>query len=120
MAQPLSKRDRRRTQLIERLNDITNNFSVKQDAYYREQLQAIQLDTNLIMNADSSKGTPLPDPGPEIDEILAKMRPMPPSLLTNQDIRSITGKLYSEYVREINDAVEEKDAELQMHMVRYS
>jgi hypothetical protein len=48
---PISKRDKRRSALQERLQDLTASFSQNRDAQFRQQLHALQCDMTLINNA---------------------------------------------------------------------
>lgn len=113
--QQISKRDKRRTMLSERLADITAQFSSNRDAHFREQLQAIQLDMNLIMSADVHDKLPLPDSGEEIFELV--QRNMPRSMMKSSGPPPRAGRLYAEFAREVNDAIEERDSALTTHLV---
>jgi hypothetical protein len=117
-AQPLSKRDKRRTQLLDRLSDITMQFNNNKDQYYRNQLQAIQLDTGLILHADPYRDNPLIDNADEIKELICNVSAYNPNAmaaLSRGDINSIAGKLYSEFANDVNDAMERRDVALTMH-----
>jgi hypothetical protein len=119
-AQPLSKRDKRRTQLLDRLQEITQQFTNNKDQYYRQQLQAIQIDTGLILHADPYRDDPLNDFGEEIQEMVHKASSSNPQTMMaviNGDIGAIAGKIYSEFANDINDAMEYRDAALTMHQV---
>ncbi|RFU29103.1 hypothetical protein B7463_g7236, partial [Scytalidium lignicola] len=115
--QQISKRDKRRTMLSERLADITAQFSSNRDAHFREQLQAIQLDMNLIMSADVHDKLPLPDSGDEIYELIQKN--MPRAMMKSSGLPPRAGKLYAEFAREVNDAIEERDSALTTHLRDY-
>lgn len=113
---PLSKRDKRRTMLADRLGEITKQFSQNRDLHYREQLQAIQIDMNLIMEADAYGKEPLKDQPDEIDTLVQdsirsirkSLGPIPPQR---------AGRLYADFAKEVNDAMEERDAALTIHKV---
>jgi hypothetical protein len=120
---PLSKRDKRRTQLLDRLNEITANFNNNKDQYYRNQLQAIQIDTGLILHADPYRDDPLSDFGEEVQEMICNAtnsNPQAIRAILQKDVSSIAGKIYSEFANEVNNAVERRDAALTMHQVRIS
>jgi hypothetical protein len=115
--QQLSKRDKRRTLLADRLEEITRHFSQNRDTHYREQLQALQIDMNLIMEADAYGKDLLPNRPEEIEA------------LVEENIKTVrkplglvppprAGKVYAAFAKEINDAIEERDTALTMHMVR--
>lgn len=117
---PLSKRDKRRTQLSERLAEITAMFSANRDQHYREQLGAIQVDMNLIMHADPYSNVPLPDTGDEIAELVQGIAGGNSQFMMqamNGGIASIAGKIYSDFAGEVNDAMEERDVAMTRHQV---
>ena len=103
--------------LADRLEEITKQFSQNRDVHYREQLQAIQIDMNLIMEADAHGKEQLINSGPEIDTLVQEnmkkisiksVGPIPPPR---------AGKVYAEFSKEVNDAMEERDAALTLHKV---
>lgn len=116
--QQLSKRDKRRTMLADRLVEITDQFSNNRDHHYRTQLQALQIDMNLIMEAKTNGKTPLPDSSEEIDALVRGNieKTMRPSL-GHEISPSRAGKIYSDFAKDVNDAMEERDAALATHMV---
>lgn len=96
-------------------------FSANKDFHYRQQLQAIQVDTNLILRANPYEENPLPDGSDDIYDMVIKVTG-PNSQVTNAlnnggDVSSIAGKLYSEFAIEVNDAMEERDAAMTSHQV---
>ena len=104
--------------LADRLAEITMQFSANRDAHYREQLQGIQIDMNLIMEADAQGGMGLPDSAEEIESLvhdnirstmMKSIGPIPPPR---------AGKLYANFAKEINDAIETRDTALTMHKVQ--
>lgn len=117
--QQLSKRDKRRNALSERLSDLTNQFTRNRDAHFRKQLQSLQIDMNLIMRADPYKEHPLEDHPDEIADLIAA------TVGANihggghgghrraeNDAAPYAGKWYQKFVEEINDAQENRDAQL--------
>jgi hypothetical protein len=101
--------------LADRLEDITKQFSQNRDVHYREQLQAIQLDMNLIMEADAHGKEQLSNSGPDIDILvrdnmqkisMKSVGPVPPPR---------AGKAYADFAKEVNDAMEERDTTLTVH-----
>ncbi|TVY45814.1 hypothetical protein LOCC1_G006462 [Lachnellula occidentalis] len=113
--QQLSKRDKKRTLLADRLAEITSQFSSNRDAHYREQLQALQIDMNLIMDADAHGNSPLPSMPYQVDGLVQDniKRTMMKSIGPNPPPRA--GKVYMDFAREVNDAMEERDAALTLH-----
>lgn len=117
---PISKRDKRRNLLADKLTEIATDFKGNRDGHYRSQLHAIQTDVHLIMHADVyDERNPLPDLAEDIRTLVQSVNGMiqhangmPP------DDSPIAGKLYSEFVQEVQDALERRDAELAAHKVR--
>ncbi|KAG9231148.1 Sds3-like-domain-containing protein [Amylocarpus encephaloides] len=114
-AQQLSKRDKKRTLLAERLAEITMQFSANRDVHYREQLQALQIDMNLIMEANAHGKETLPNAPSEIDELIQDniKNTMMKSIGPNAPPRA--GKMYADFAKEVSDAMEERDAALVTH-----
>lgn len=107
--QPISKRDKKRTQLLDRLDELSHQFSSNKDVYYRQQLQAIQVDTHLILQSDPYRGIPIADLGEDILELIRASSGNANAIM-NGDIAAAAGKVYAEFATEVNDAMEERDA----------
>ena len=114
---PLSKRDKRRSALQERLQDLTASFSQNRDTQFRQQLHALQCDMTLINNADPYSPGPLPDSSEEIAHLIettvggGKFA---------KEMSSLAGMWYSRFVQEVNQVKTEKDADLAMLVVSVS
>lgn len=112
----LSKRDKRRNQLAERLGDMMASFSDNRDSHYRAQLSALQADISLILKADPNANKPLEDNGEEAKELISQIMgtnvPTTPSAGT--DYIAQVGKHYARFVDSVNDALEERDYNLSM------
>ncbi len=111
--QPLSKRDKRRSALQERLHELTESFSNNRDYHFRQQVQSLQNEMALIANSDLYGTAPLSD-SPEdiarfIDELAASGQLVPEAIPS--------GRWYAKFVQEANQTKEERDAELAMLMV---
>jgi len=118
--QPLSKRDKRRTALIDRLNDITMQFSANKDQYYREQLGVVQQDIALILHAVPYVEDPTKESTVELLQVIHKLTrgdPRALQALKEGDIQGIGGKIYHEFQDEIQDAMERRDASLSAYAV---
>lgn len=104
-----SKRERKRQLLQDRLQQMNESFSRGRDSAYREQLQKIQLDTNLIMRVDPYCERPL--------EAL-DLEQTDPALLGNTDpatartLLEMAGPRFRDFVHDIEDLVEERDYEI--------
>jgi Sds3-like len=111
---PLSKRDKRRTALQDRLQELTATFSQNRDTQFRQQLHALQCDMTLINNADPYAPGPLPD---SADDIAQLIETTVGGGKFGKEMASLAGTWYSRFVQEINQVKEDKDAELVMLMV---
>ncbi|CZT09341.1 related to nif-specific regulatory protein [Rhynchosporium agropyri] len=108
--QQLSKRDKKRTVLADRLQDITMAFSANRDQHYRAQLQSIQVDSNLIGEADVHSRQPLPDSAEEVEKLvnINIQKTMMKNILPEPPLKA--GKIYADFAKEVNDAMEERDS----------
>lgn len=94
---------------------MSENFSRGRDSAYREQLQKIQLDTNLIMRVDPYCERPL--------EAL-DLEQTNPALLGDTDpatartLIEMAGPRFRDFVHDIEDLVEERDYEITKQKVR--
>ena len=88
-----------------------DGFNANQQQHYRAQLQAVQVDMNLILRADPYDGAPLEDGG---EEIRALVEGMGAGLgrggegedeAAQRDYWAMAGNRYRTFVREANDAV---------------
>lgn len=112
----LSKRDKRRNQLAEKLQDMMANFSDNRDTHYRAQLHALQADINLILKANPYANQPLEDDSRESRELIAQVMgsatPTAPSAGT--DYIAQVGTYYGRFVDAANDLLEERDYNLSL------
>ncbi|KAF2116311.1 Sds3-like-domain-containing protein [Lophiotrema nucula] len=115
--QPLvSKRDKRRNMLAEKLQDMMASFTENKDSHYRAQLTALQADINLILKADPYANKPLDDAGEEAAESIAQImgNTVPTAPSAGTDYMAQVGKYYARFVESVNDALEERDYNLTM------
>ncbi|KAK1140822.1 hypothetical protein N8T08_009818 [Aspergillus melleus] len=108
---PLSKRDKRRSALQERLQDLTASFSQNRDTQFRQQLHALQCDMTLINNADLYSPGPLPD---SADDIAKLIENTVGGGKFAKEMASLAGMWYSRFVQEVNQVKADKDADLAM------
>lgn len=110
---PQSKRDKKRQMINDRLAALSEKFNRDRDVTYREQLQKIQIDTNLVMRIDPYLERPL-------DAIEAE-RQQSQSLTSEADqqgrapgptLLEMAGPNFNDWLREIEDLVEQRDTEL--------
>ncbi|PYI02257.1 hypothetical protein BO78DRAFT_464091 [Aspergillus sclerotiicarbonarius CBS 121057] len=114
---PLSKRDKRRSALQERLHDLTASFSQNRDTQFRQQLHALQCDMTLINNADPYEPGPLPD---SADDIAHLIENTVGGGKFAKEMASLAGMWYSRFVQEINHIKADKDADLAMLVHRHN
>lgn len=117
---PQSKRDKRRTALQERLQELTASFSQNRDVEFRQQLHALQCDMTLINSADPYAAGPLPDSADEIALLIEKSLGGGSTSSSGsfaREMAGLAGTWYSRFVQEVNRAKEDRDAELAFLMV---
>ncbi|PQE03296.1 deacetylase complex subunit protein [Rutstroemia sp. NJR-2017a BBW] len=111
-----SKRDKRRSMLQDRLAEMHSSFAANRDLHYRDQLQGLQIDMNLIQEADVHGKLPLPDGkdvSPLVQDAIRKVKAIAGHTPTR------AGREYEAFAREINNAMEERDVALTTHMRDY-
>lgn len=117
--QPQSKRDKRRNALSEKLASLTNGFHNPanpriREQYYRAQLSSLQADMQLIAKADvSGQNLRLMDDSP--DAVQKEVDAMFSQSALGRDVvadQGMAGKLYSQFLEDINDAMEQRDTDL--------
>lgn len=114
---------------MEKLDGMIDAFSTNQQQHYRAQIQGVQVDMTLVLNADPySSAGPLDDNHDEIKELIdSVIRPdgnsngitLPDDDAIKADFWALAGKRYTEFVRETNDAIEQRDADLTALHVSY-
>jgi hypothetical protein len=118
LTQPISKRDKRRTNIEQKFKDLVSNFSQNREAQLRAQLNALSRDMYFINQANPYQNKPLADFAGDLfidigaldNSVAGGQRGEPSS--TNSDTRVPVGKFAAQYVEQINDAMEERDADL--------
>lgn len=106
---PVSKRDKRRSALQERLQDLTATFSQNRDAQFRQQLHSLQCDMTLINSSDPYQPGPLPDSSDEIAQLIEETVG---GGKFAKEMASLSGTWYSKFVQEVNNVKEQRDADL--------
>ncbi|OIW27420.1 hypothetical protein CONLIGDRAFT_599656, partial [Coniochaeta ligniaria NRRL 30616] len=104
----LPKRDKKRQMLIDRLAVLGDKFGLDRDRAYREQLQKIQVDTNLVMRVDAHAERPLDALDDEHLQLSranseANNHPGPRTLL------EMAGPRFQDWIVNVQDLVEERD-----------
>lgn len=100
--------------LTDKLNDMIASFSTNLRPHYEAQAKAINIDINLIHHADPYKNTPLEDDPDEIAKLISNTTggKVPSEAVAEQDFHAGAGKMYTEFVHAVNDAMEERDVNL--------
>ncbi|KAH0533914.1 hypothetical protein FGG08_007467 [Glutinoglossum americanum] len=119
---PQSKRDKRRTALSDRLVEINESFSQNQDTHYRQQLQALQIDMGLIVRARPYAENSLEDSAETVEGLVTAatggstkgpgMNHLNGHRRQESEIAALAGKVYAAFLEEVNDAMEQRDADL--------
>ncbi|KDB24248.1 hypothetical protein H109_03873 [Trichophyton interdigitale MR816] len=112
---PLSKRDKRRNALQDRVNELKEAFGNNRDYHFRQRVHELQNEMALISNAQVYEDWPISDSPEDVAKQLTQ-------LAASGQITSdtpISGRWYSNFVQEINRSKEERDAELAVMMNRH-
>ncbi|KAG9985584.1 hypothetical protein KCU78_g20726, partial [Aureobasidium melanogenum] len=119
--QPLSKRDKRRNNITDKLADMIQTFTQDQHQHYRAQLQAIQVDMTMILRANPYENSPLDDSAEDVEREIENVTggSLPNTDAAVKDYLALAGKRYHEYVQQINHALEQRDADLTALQNRY-
>ncbi|KAI0181534.1 Sds3-like-domain-containing protein [Hypoxylon sp. FL1284] len=108
---PPSKRDKKRQVLNDRLALLQDKFSRDKDKHYRDELQKIQIDVNLVGRVDPYAERPL-------DAIDREYRDMQQTMTSSgngspkRSLLEMAGPTFSEWVQQIEDLVEHRDYEM--------
>ncbi|CAG8403889.1 unnamed protein product [Penicillium salamii] len=113
-----SKRDKRRTALQERLQELTGQFSNNRDIQFRQQLHALQCDMTLINNADPYTTGPLSDTADSIASLIEET--VGGGSKFAKEMAGLAGTWYSRFVQQVNEIKEKRDAELVQTMNGYN
>ncbi len=119
--QAVSKRDKRKIALTDRLRDISANFANNRDFYYRQQLQTYQVAMNYINVANPYENKPLDDLGDDIiqnisDTVSGNTQGGQRAGQAGSQPRfrapPRSSKWAATFIQEVNDAMEERDTQL--------
>lgn len=107
--QTLNKKDRKRNMQMSQIQDLNNDFKDNRAAHFHKQAVALQNDLNLITTAHLYDPEPLDDSPAAIAELVEASAAGTPY---QSNVSSMSGKWYSEFVHEVNEAKESRDIEL--------
>jgi hypothetical protein len=110
----VTKRDKKKNMMTERLTDIISQFSTNLRPHYEAQANALQVDITLITRANPYQNKPLEDVPDRVDELVYGMvnNQIPASPVAESDFVAGAGKRYTEFVHQVNDSMEERDCNL--------
>ena len=103
---------------MDKLQSMIDGFSANQNAHYKAQLQALQVDMTLILRADPYPSGGewtgiLEDDGDEIKALIDQAGvSLPNDEAAQRDFQAMAGSWYREFAREVNDSIEKRDADL--------
>ncbi|CAH0001636.1 unnamed protein product [Clonostachys byssicola] len=106
-----SKRDRKRQVLLDRLAAMNEKFQRDRDTTYREQLQKIQLDTNLVQRFDPYDQRALEI----ISDLQKEHRESQAPTVNAESARSLldmAGPKFLSFIEEVEDLIEVRDFQL--------
>ncbi|KAK2745574.1 hypothetical protein FQN57_003699 [Myotisia sp. PD_48] len=112
---PLSKRDKRRNALQDRVNELKEAFGSNRDFHFRQRIHELQNEMALISNAQLYDDWPISDAPEDVSRQIQQ-------LAASGQIASetlISGRWYSNFIQEINRTKEERDSELTVVMNRH-
>ena len=113
--QQLSKRDKRRNLMADRLRDLQGSFERDRDIHYRAQLQALQQNLQAVSKLDISNcNTELLDDDPDYVDRLLNEGGIP------AERSGIMSEYLLRYINGVNDFVEQRDVALAQLKVRRS
>ncbi|KAL8737440.1 MAG: hypothetical protein Q9181_001686 [Wetmoreana brouardii] len=115
---PPTKREKRKNAMIERLRDISADFTENREYHYRRQLQALQRDVNFITYAEPYQNRPLDEIDEDYD--MDGIASAPGSILGNGGKQPRAGKWARRFVEEVNNAMEDRDAQLTLIADRHN
>ena len=119
--QAVSKRDKRKNALTDRLRDISTNFANNRDIYYRQQVQTYQVAMNYINEAKPYENKPLDDLADNVIENISEtassnaqggQRGAQAGSQPRFQAPPRSGKWAAVFVHEVNAALEERDTQL--------
>ena len=108
--QPLSKRDKKRGQIDNRVKELVAARHANRDTNLRAQLNALSRDIHYINRAELYQNQPLGD-GP--DDLMAEVASVTASGTGEPEITKVPlGRNAAQFVEQVNNAMEERDASL--------
>ena len=104
-------------QIAEKIAAIHNSFEQHHTDHYWAQLSAVQCEINLLMRADPYRDGPLDDSAEAVSQLMSEAkkdvcsaRPVAPE--AEASFQHTSGRFYPDFVRRVNSALEQRDADL--------
>jgi hypothetical protein len=114
--QQLSKRDKRRITVGNKLQDLIGDFTANRDSHYRSQLQALQIDANLVQEALANSNEGLPNGAEQVEALVRENMLKTHMKSVGSEPPQRAGRHYAEFAKDVNDRLEQRDADLSTHM----
>lgn len=115
----LSKRDKKRQMLADRLAALSEKLGRDRDQTYREQLQRIQVDTQLVMKLDAHAERPLDALDAELLSV-SRANSEADSHPGQRTLLEMAGPRFQDWIVQVQDIVEERDYHLTKYTVSQS
>ncbi|KAF1813787.1 hypothetical protein P152DRAFT_414181, partial [Eremomyces bilateralis CBS 781.70] len=116
----LSKLDKRRKQIADKIEDMNTAFGVHLRFHYEAQQLALHVDMNMVLKAKPYDG-PLDDSPDTIKKLIAEELGSHEFTMDDaqRDFDAEAGRFYQAYVRTVNDHYSARDSDLSMLATRY-
>ena len=120
-SQPLTKREKKLSDMEDRFAQIGQQFNENRDIYYRKEHQSIQYDIDFIRNADLYSAKTLDETGDELIfeppisaavSFTGSLRTQASTGNAKTEIPYGFGRNAAQFAHAINDAMEQRDADL--------
>jgi hypothetical protein len=116
-AQPMSKKDKRKSQHVAQLQELHDEFQYNRESQFRKQLVALQQDMNMITHTDPYLPELIDDTPEEVSRFAEQAASGTPY---QSELSQSAGRWYADFVREINAAKEAKELALSSITVRHT
>lgn len=108
-AQPMSKKDKRKSQHVAQLQELQDDFQSNREAHFRRQLVSLQQDMNMITHSDPYLAESIDDSPEEVSRFAEQAASGTPY---QSELSQYAGRWWAEFARDINAAKESKELAL--------
>jgi len=112
--QPLTKRDKKRQAVEQRIKEISDTFAAQRESHLRNQLNALHRDIQFVNRAEVYTNKPLDEIADDVFSDIASQQ----GSVDGESKAPALGRLAAEFVEDVNDALEERDASITATHVR--